>query len=100
MTVMRRVKLNPTASQKALLTKHANGARFTYNATVAKVNGGAKVNKMSLRNEVVTKKDNAFFHDKASESDPAAGGVRGVQKLQGVLFQSEGEKHQAFQHAV
>ena len=65
MTVMRRVKLNPTASQKALLSKFANGARFTYNATVAKVNGGAKVNKMSLRNEVVTKKDNAFFDDKA-----------------------------------
>ena len=64
-TVMRRVKLNPTPNQKALLTKFANGARFTYNAAVEKVNGGAKVNKMSLRNEVVTKKDNAFFDDKA-----------------------------------
>lgn len=63
-TVMRRVKLNPTANQKKLLSKYADGARFTYNETVAKVNAGAKVNKMTLRNELVTKKDNAFFDGK------------------------------------
>lgn len=61
---MRKIKLNPTREQKLLLNKFADAARFTYNETVAKVNGGEKANKMQLRNQLVTEKDNPFFEDK------------------------------------
>jgi transposase len=61
---MRKVKLNPTTVQKRLLNKFADAARFTYNATVEKVNSGSKANKMSLRNDLVTEKDNDYFTDK------------------------------------
>lgn len=61
---MRRVKLNPTRDQKLALRKFADGARFTYNQTVDRIEHGAKVNKMQLRNDLVTKKDNQFFDDK------------------------------------
>lgn len=63
--VMRRIKLNPTKEQKSALRKFADGARFTYNQTVERIEDGAKVNKMELRNSLVTKKDNHFFDDKA-----------------------------------
>ena len=62
---MRKVKLNPTTAQKALLRKFAHAARFSYNEAVARVNRGDKVNKMELRNAIVTHKGNAFFDDKA-----------------------------------
>lgn len=62
--VMRRVKLNPTKEQRFILKKFSDGSRFTYNQTVERIENGAAVNKMQLRNEVVTKKDNPFFDDK------------------------------------
>lgn len=62
--IMRRVKLNPTKEQRFALKKFADGARFTYNQTVERIENGAAVNKLQLRNEVVTKKDNPFFDDK------------------------------------
>jgi transposase len=46
------------------LNKFADHARYTYNKAVELVNGGASANKMRLRNELVTKKDNDFFDDK------------------------------------
>jgi transposase len=61
---MRKVKLKPTTAQKHLLSKFADGARFTYNAAVEKINSGTKVNKMSIRNDLVTEKDNDYFADK------------------------------------
>lgn len=57
--------MNPTKEQKSALRKFADGARFTYNQTVERIEDGAKVNKMELRNSLVTKKDNHFFDDKA-----------------------------------
>lgn len=65
LTKMRRVKLNPTKEQKIQLKKFADAARFTYNATVERIEGGEKVNKMALRNALVTHKDNEYFEDKA-----------------------------------
>ena len=47
-----------------MLQKFSSAARYTYNATVAEVNGGAKANKMQLRNRLVTEKENAYFEDK------------------------------------
>lgn len=61
---LRNVKLNPTKEQKLLLRKYEAAARYTYNATVAAVNGGDKLNKMSLRNKFVTSKDNPWISDK------------------------------------
>jgi transposase len=61
---LRNVKLNPTKEQKLLLRKYEAAARYTYNATVAAVNGGDKLNKMSLRNNFVTSKENPWIADK------------------------------------
>lgn len=61
---VRKIKLNPTREQKAKLNSFADAARYTYNETVARVNGGDKVNRINLRNQLVTEKDNAFFDDK------------------------------------
>ena len=47
-----------------MLKKFADGARFTYNQTVQRIENGDKVNKMQLRNIVVTRKNNPFFDDK------------------------------------
>lgn len=60
----RKIKLNPTREQKMLLNSFADAARYTYNETVARVNGGEKANRINLRNQLVTEKDNAFFEDK------------------------------------
>ena len=62
-TKMRKIKLNPTREQKLRLNRFAGAARFTYNEAVAAINQGAKVNKMALRNQLVTEKDNAYFQD-------------------------------------
>ena len=61
---LRNVKLNPTKEQKLLLRKYEAAARYTYNATVGAVNGGDKLNKMSLRNKFVTTKENPWMMDK------------------------------------
>lgn len=61
---LRNVKLNPTKDQKTLLRKYEAAARYTYNATVAAVNGGEKLNKMTLRNKFVTAKNNPWITDK------------------------------------
>jgi transposase len=62
---MRKVKLNPTKEQKALLRKFEGAARYTYNATVAAVNNKQHaLNKMSLRNAFVTAKDNQWVRDR------------------------------------
>jgi len=62
---MRKVKLNPTKDQKALLRKFEGSARFTYNATVAAVNKKEHtLNKMTLRNAFVTAKDNPWVQER------------------------------------
>lgn len=61
---LRNVKLNPTKEQKLLLRRFEAAARYTYNATVGAVNGGDKLNKMSLRNKFVTTKENPWITDK------------------------------------
>jgi len=62
---MRKIKLNPTREQKALLRKFEGSARYTYNATVAAVNSKEhKLNKMSLRNAFVTAKENSWIKDR------------------------------------
>lgn len=62
---MRKIKLNPTKTQKLALNKFADAARFTYNECVAAVNDrDHKVNRLGLRNSFVTAKDNAFFDAK------------------------------------
>ena len=60
----RKIKLNPTREQKLALNKFAQAARYTYNECVASVNRGDAANKMRLRNQYVTAKDNEFFRDK------------------------------------
>lgn len=62
--IARRVKLKLKKEQKMQMKKFADGARYTYNKTVESVNNGAKVNKMQLRNALVTRKNNDFFDDK------------------------------------
>jgi len=47
-----------------MMQRFAAAARFTYNATVEEVNGGARANKMELRNRLVTEKNNTFFDDR------------------------------------
>jgi putative transposase len=47
-----------------LLRKYEAAARYTYNATVGAVNGGDKLNKMSLRNKFVTTRGNPWIADK------------------------------------
>lgn len=62
---MRKIKLNPTRHQKLLLRKFADGARFSYNEAVTRVNSGEqRVNRLELRNAIVTQKGNSFFQDK------------------------------------
>jgi transposase len=61
---LRNVKLNPTTEQKRLLRAFEHSARYTYNATVAAVNGGTKLNKMALRNSFVTTKDNPWIAER------------------------------------
>lgn len=61
---MRKIKLNPTRSQKLMLNKFASAARYTYNECVAAVNSGVSANKQALRNSFVTAKSNPFFDDK------------------------------------
>ena len=58
---LRNVKLNPTTVQKKLLRQFESHARYTYNKAVEAVNGGHKLNKMSLRNAFVTAKDNPWI---------------------------------------
>ena len=62
---IRKIKLNPTKTQKLMLNKYANAARFTYNACVNSVNDKTHTaNKFVLRNAFVTAKNNPFFEDK------------------------------------
>ena len=62
---MRKIKLNPTKTQKLMLNKYADSARFTYNACVSSVNDKIHTaNKFVLRNAFVTAKNNPFFEDK------------------------------------
>jgi len=62
---MRKVKLNPTTTQKALLKKFNDGARYSYNEAVGRVNADTSaLNKLRLRNQIVTEKDNPFFDNK------------------------------------
>lgn len=62
---MRKIKLNPTRQQKLLMNKFADAARFSYNEAVARVNRGEqRLNRLQLRNAIVTEKANPFLEDK------------------------------------
>jgi len=63
-TVVRKIKLKLTKDQKKKLSTCADHARFTYNATVERINSEKKANKMNLRNQLVTYKDNPYFQGK------------------------------------
>lgn len=63
-TVARKTKLKLTREQKKKLRTFADHARFTYNAAVEEINKTGKGNKMKLRNQLVTYKDNPYFEGK------------------------------------
>lgn len=62
---LRKVKLKLGAEQKRLLRQFETHARYTYNKTVEAVNGGATLNKMTLRNAFVTAKGNPWVEERS-----------------------------------
>jgi transposase len=61
---MRKIKLKMTRAQKEKLKTFADHARFTYNAAIDRINEDKRANKMNLRNQLVTYKNNPYFEGK------------------------------------
>jgi transposase len=62
--VARKIKLKLSKEQKKKVRMFADHARYTYNAAVQQINEDKKANKMKLRNQLVTYKNNEYFQDK------------------------------------
>ena len=62
--VVRKIKLKLSKEQKSKVNMFADHARYTYNQTIERINRDGKANKMKLRNDLVTSKNNPYFEDK------------------------------------
>lgn len=62
---IRQVKLKPDRRQQRLLQEYAAGPRWTYNESVRTLSRDVRTTKQSLRNRLVTEKDNDLLAGKA-----------------------------------